>query len=344
MATRVVTFLTAEGPPARQAQQFEFDGARGLATRNHLGALVARSEGPCTVLTLGTQEARALWASSGIFSEGWPADPPQLGFRELTPGGTDGERWASFTALATALADTPLTFELLGGGSVTESQAPRQIILDITHASREIPFLAASVASFLQYQRRRNNGAPLPLRVVQAPPPGDGESAVFAELTQLLHVFSWETAAGAPRSNPGGADSAPRERLSGWARRARTIPAVPWALAPTPLALNLTGRPLSAWSLAEHDAAQQIGLTPTDSPLMPPSLDARATLSDVEAQADQIATRALDEQPTAVLLDAEPTLALALVARLQRAGVRCFALVRQGDAFAAWREFPSLGV
>lgn len=342
MATRVVTFLTAEGPPARQAQQFEFEGARGLVTRNHLGVLEARSEGPCTVLTLGTQGARALWASSGVFSEGWAADLPQIGFRELIPGGTDGERWASFTALATALADTPLTFELLGGGSVTESQAPRQIILDITHASREIPFLAASVASFLQYQRRRNNGAPLPLRVVQAP--AAGESAMFAELTQLLHVFSWEAAAGAPRSNPGAVDSAPRERLSGWARRARTIPAVPWALAPTPLALNLTGRPLSAWSPAEHEAAQQLGLTPTDSPLMPPSLDAHAALSEVEAQADQLATRALDEQPTAVLLDAEPTLALALVARLQRAGVRCFARMRQGDAFAAWREFPSLGV
>jgi len=341
MATRIVTFLNPEGPAS--PIQFEFEGTRGAETRNHLAALTGRCEGPCTVLTLGTLEARARWFAEGALASGWAAEAPRVGFRELLAGKSDGERWGSFTTLATALAEAPLSFDLLAGGPMTEAQAPSQILLDITYATHEVPFLAASVVTFLQHQRRRNNAAGLALRVVHAAPADAAGVRVFSELTQLLHVLSWESSAGPPRSGLTPAEPISRDKLGGWVRRAKTIPAVPWAQGPKPRALNLTGHPTSTWGPAEREAAAALGLTPIDFPASL-ALDPLAPLSEVEALADRSAALVLDDQPTAVLLDTEPTLALALVARLQRAGVRCFSLVRRAGAFASWREFPSLGL
>ncbi|RZI99103.1 MAG: hypothetical protein EOP39_25525 [Rubrivivax sp.] len=233
-----------------------------------------------------------------------------------------------------------MTFDRLGGGTETEAAPPTGLLLDLTHATAEQGFLAAAVASFLQGQRGRQvGGTPLALRVVRAVDVGEGE-AQLVELTPMLQVVRW--GAGAPESSPGSAPISGPEGLRGWSRRARTMPAVPWAQGASPRALNLTGRPLSAWSEAEREAASVLAMMPVELPALGSALDGTTAGTDLEAMADRVAARVLDEQPTAVFVEGDLPLALPLVLRLLQAGVHCFAPLRRAGAFVAWREmFPA---
>lgn len=342
MLTRLVTFLPDGDASAPSARRYEFETSQlDAPTRNHLAVLARRLVAPFSLLALGSPAARQRAQSEGRLAEGW-LDAPALGYREVLTGMNEAERWASFTAVANSLEDTPLRCERLDGeGLLSEPEVPSGIVLDLTHASGEQTFLAASVVSFLQLQRRRNQGVPLNLRVVAAGVTGPDQRTPLIELTSFLNVLSWDSNVNLPRTGLTPPEPPPRERMNTWVRRAKTLPAVPWAASATPRALNLTGRPLGP---IEAQAAAAQGLVPVDFPGTSLHLDPSAPRSEVDALADRVAARLLDEQPTAVLLDAEPTIALALVARLQRASVRCFARLDRGDQFAAWREFPSLGL
>ncbi len=333
MATRVVTFLAPEGPP-HEARRYSFEGIEAEPSFTHLPSLLVRL-GESTVVCFGSLEARRRWVAHGALARELAGVP--VGFREFPSGGSEADRWTSFTALMAALGEGPLAYDQLDGRPGREVAPPTGLLLDLTHASAEQAFLASAVASFLQGQRGRQvGGTPLALRVVRVLDTGKGESPLV-ELTPLLQVVRWG-AAGIDSERGAAAGVRPAEQLRDWSRRARTVPAVPWAQGVSPRALNLTGRDVRSWTDAEREAASVLAMLPVELPQLASELVIESAGTDLDALADRVATHVLDAQPTAAFIDVDLPLALPLVLRLLPAGVRCFAPLRRGGAFVAWRE------
>jgi len=132
---------------------------------------------------------------------------------------------------------------------------------------------------------------------------------------------------------------------------------------PNPVALvNLTNHAVSTWSVAQAEAARGLGLgDPVDLDGGMPLVDPAAPTADVKKQADTIADRVVAMNASAAVVQGENTLSFALVAELQRRGVRCFAATTARDVraapsadgaatirtsefrFVAFREYPAAG-
>jgi hypothetical protein len=125
--------------------------------------------------------------------------------------------------------------------------------------------------------------------------------------------------------------------------------------------LNLSNHPLSRWTAEQRQAARALDLgEPADLDGGMPLVDPEADERKVCALADEIAERARRQGTAGAFVASEPTLTLALVSRLQRAGVRCFnaTTAREAEAtvapdgsvhrestfrFVKWRPYPELG-
>lgn len=348
MATRIVTFLGAEPPglPLSGPVCFEFEGSRSGPLSHHLAALAQRTDGPGSVLALGRPGSREGWFGDDrvldeVLRSAGRGAPALVGFQGLMSGRSEAERWANFTTVISALTSQAARIEPRPGVSLPEAQRPSQILIDITHAARELSFLAAAAMVSIYAQRQRDgvtDGAVLRLVYADYLLASDGVVPIV-ELTQLGHMLSWEPATPGASAPPRG--QTPSNR---WARRAKTLPAIPHAALSLPVAINLSPTRVTAWSSGQLDAARLLsGCDPLDLPGAWPEFHAGVSAAEIEAAADSIADRALGERPTIVFLDADPTLTMALVVRLQRASVRCIATLRgPSGAFAGWREFPQL--
>ncbi len=122
--------------------------------------------------------------------------------------------------------------------------------------------------------------------------------------------------------------------------------------------LNLSNHPLSEWPQAQLDAARALDLgEPCELGGGMPQVDPAADTAEVCKLAQAIAKRALEAGAAGACVVGEYTLTLALVAALQREGVRCFASTTarvaktrtlpdgsvettRGFEFQAWREYP----
>lgn len=122
----------------------------------------------------------------------------------------------------------------------------------------------------------------------------------------------------------------------------------------SPLFLNLSNHPLALWDETQFAAAQALG-EPEDLafPAISPEADDAEIAKLAEEYAQQIAQRA-EEREVVVHLMGELTFCFALVARLQRAGIRCVASCAQRNAqiledgskrsvfrFVQFRNYPS---
>lgn len=122
----------------------------------------------------------------------------------------------------------------------------------------------------------------------------------------------------------------------------------------TPLFLNLSNHPLALWEAPQLAAARALG-EPEDLPfpVISPEADDAEIAKLAEEYAQQIMPRA-EEREVVVHLMGELTFCFALVARLQRAGIRCVASCSQRDAqlledgskrsvfrFVQFRNYPS---
>jgi hypothetical protein len=125
----------------------------------------------------------------------------------------------------------------------------------------------------------------------------------------------------------------------------------------TRLFLNLSNHPVSGWSEEQVAAARTLDLgEPTDLDGDMPTVDPEADTAEVVAMADEIAARAVAQGAAGAQVMTEYTLTQALVAALQRRGMRCFAATTRREVvedvkldgaiekksvfrFIRWREF-----
>jgi hypothetical protein len=131
-------------------------------------------------------------------------------------------------------------------------------------------------------------------------------------------------------------------------------------VAPVAIA-NLTNHAVSTWSRAQSDAARALGFgEPLDLDGGMPPVDPSATSVVVSDQARGLADSVVAMKAGAAVVQGEHTLSFALVAELQRRGVRCFAAttarvvseeeptvagatIHGSEArFVAFREYPGL--
>lgn len=124
--------------------------------------------------------------------------------------------------------------------------------------------------------------------------------------------------------------------------------------------INLSNHPSARWSPEQKEAASALaGGEVEDIPF--PEVAPEASTVGIEADADRLAGEIAAKRPGAVGVTGEWTLTVALVVRLQRAGIRCVSPssrreVRElpgGDGatkkevvfrFVGWRDYPDTGL
>jgi hypothetical protein len=97
--------------------------------------------------------------------------------------------------------------------------------------------------------------------------------------------------------------------------------------------LNLSNHPLATWSADQRVASRALDLgEPTDLPSGMPLVDPQAGPAEVLAQAGELAARAVALGARGAFVAGEHSLSFAVVAELQRRGVRCFVATTQREA------------
>ncbi len=125
--------------------------------------------------------------------------------------------------------------------------------------------------------------------------------------------------------------------------------------------LNLSNHSVEGWPTEQREAARALDLgEPADLAGGLPMVDPEADTGAVVAQAKEIVTRALERGAEGAFVSGEYLLSFALVALLQREGVRCFAATSRRETqektqadgsvqrvlvfrFVRWRAYPELG-
>jgi hypothetical protein len=122
-------------------------------------------------------------------------------------------------------------------------------------------------------------------------------------------------------------------------------------LTPGPF-VNLTNHPSSEWAVVQTNAALRLGGGVVDVPF--PRVSPEADQKDLEQLAEKLLGDVLSLGAAAVGVQGEHTLSLLLVARLQAAGIDCYAATTPRVAevvegtktsqftFTRWRKYPSL--
>lgn len=123
--------------------------------------------------------------------------------------------------------------------------------------------------------------------------------------------------------------------------------------------INLSNHPLSTWSAPQRDAAVALGHgPPADFPESMPIVPPEATTSEVATLADRVVDRAREFGAAAAHVAGEFTLTVALVQRLEAAGIPCYVATTARDVveredpaggtrresvfrFVAWRRYPT---
>ena len=123
--------------------------------------------------------------------------------------------------------------------------------------------------------------------------------------------------------------------------------------------VNLSNHPVVKWDAAQQAAAEDLGFgAPVDITGGMPMVPSTATTTEVEAMADSLVVKALAMDARAAHVAGEMTLTYALVSRLQKHGIPCFAATTErmvletvnpdGSvtktavfAFRQWRKYPS---
>ncbi len=206
MGTRIVTFLGlgSPEPPHYQPCVYEWDGVRSIATPIHDAVAVQASEGPVSMLVLGTDAVKERWFGDdqlfvSLLREALPSSvEAQVAFRRLPDGQTEEERWEIFEIFVESLSPHALDWdgEAEGESALKEEAAPDQILVDITHGWRSQSFFAASAVAFVLSERQRQGtreSSP-DLRILYAAFQRGQEVTPVWELTQLMTVMEWNAA------------------------------------------------------------------------------------------------------------------------------------------------------
>jgi CRISPR-associated protein Csx16 len=220
-ATRIVSFLGLSSnptPPHYDEVPYEIERFSGGGTvrtaRTALKdvATVLATEGPCSLLMLGTSDTRGQWfGPEPLFPKelrkGLDASPggserhPLLGFQEIPVGKDREQRWQIFQTLVDALQPTPLSLAYNEHPARQEPQPPEEIVLDITHGFRSAPFFAASAVAFQRSEQRRLGLSGPRFRIVYAHyepkkfrEKPDSYVAPIWYFDDLVEVLDWNTA------------------------------------------------------------------------------------------------------------------------------------------------------
>ncbi len=187
--------------------RYELDGVV-LARTTHLREVALAEQAVervgrerVSVVVLGTEQVEQMWFGDDAayrwgFEEAGLSDLP-IGLLHLPSGNDAQERWAIFNAVCRALRPEPLELEAPGIRPMLESEPPQEILIDITHGFRSLPFFAASAIAFTQSQRRREGGGGYRLRILYAAhdyakPPNVEAITPIWDLSQFLDVLRWD--------------------------------------------------------------------------------------------------------------------------------------------------------
>ncbi len=192
--------------------------------------------------------------------------------------------------------------------------------------------------------------------------PGEGELlAVYDALSQLRNDVEHAACNDAPKKSSTIRTDLGRlhEDLKGAVQAMLAGPArwAPRACLPGTF-LNVSNHPSATWPETQKGAAEKFEFgPPVDVPF--PDVDPSWSTAEIERQADELVKKILEKNPAYAMVMGEFTLTAALVARLQKAGVRCVATVSKRVAeerrlpdgtverkatfeFAGFRDYPLL--
>ena len=196
--TRIVTFLGMgrPSPPHYTPTRYTFDGLTSPQTFLHdiIDLQVGARSGDISLLVLGTESVRQRWFGEEslyldeLKQQGFGGLVP--GFVTLPEGKTEAERWEIFRRISTALSREAMTV-----GEPIESEAPGEILFDITHGFRSQSILATAAVEFVQSEwQRQGVGGPL-IRILYAAFEAreEGVTPVW-DLTWLSQAHAWNRA------------------------------------------------------------------------------------------------------------------------------------------------------